>query len=204
MKDLYKTISSESRGQFKDRGSRFIAMAIPVKTEEEIKEKLASLRKEYHDARHHCFAWRLEPEMIRYRYNDDGEPSGSAGRPIFGQIQSWELTNILIVVIRYFGGTLLGVGGLINAYRSASSEALAKATIIEKKVEEKLKVNFPYDAMNAVMSIVKKYDLKLEEQHFDLDCSLTLSVWKRRIDEVYDHFGKVEGCQTVKGDDLKL
>ncbi len=120
MRDLYKTISSNTKGQFKDRGSRFIALAFHVISEDEIKEQITLLRKEYHDARHHCFAWRLGPDMERYRVNDDGEPSGSAGRPIFGQIQSRELTDILVVVIRYFGGTLLGVGGLINAYRSST------------------------------------------------------------------------------------
>ena len=137
MKDLYLTISSNTKGQFKDRGSRFIALAFHVVSEDEIKEQITLLRKEYHDARHHCFAWRLGPDMERYRVNDDGEPSGSAGRPIFGQIQSRELTDILVVVIRYFGGTLLGVGGLINAYRSAASDALEHANITEKKVEEK-------------------------------------------------------------------
>ena len=198
MKDLYKTIKSASKGQFRDRGSRFVAMAFPVSTEDEIKEKIAFLRKAHHDARHHCFAWRLGPEMEQYRLNDDGEPSGSAGRPIFGQIQSRELTDILIVVIRYFGGTLLGVGGLINAYRSASSEALDHAVIIEKKVEAQIRLNFPFEAMNAVMSIVKEYDLILGQQDFDLECSLTLAVWRRNYSIVSEHLGKVEGCKIVQ------
>ena len=197
MYDLYKTISSESKGLFKDRGSRFIALVYPVSSEGEIKDRISLLRKEFHDARHHCFAWRLGPEMERYRVNDDGEPSGSAGRPIFGQIQSRELTDILIVVIRYFGGTLLGVGGLINAYRSAASDALDHTSIIEKKVEKKLTVNFPYDAMNAVMSIVKVYDLQMEDQRFDLDCSLDLRVWIRNFAKLTQRLEKLDGCKII-------
>ena len=200
MNDLFKTISSESKGLFKDRGSRFIALAYPVSSEREIKERISLLRKEFHDARHHCFAWRLGPEMERYRVNDDGEPSGTAGRPIFGQIQSRELTDILIVVIRYFGGTLLGVGGLINAYRSSASEALEHANVIEKKVEEKVTINFPYDAMNAVMSIIKEYDLQMDKQHFDLDCSLELRVWTRNFPKLTQRFNKLNGCKMIIGE----
>ncbi|MDX2431616.1 MAG: YigZ family protein [Bacteroides sp.] len=194
MKDLYKTISSDSKGLYKDRGSRFISLAFPVVSETEIKEKLDFLRKEYHDARHHCFAWRLGPDLERYRVNDDGEPSGSAGRPIFAQIQSRELTNILVVVIRYFGGTLLGVGGLINAYRSSTSDALDQANIIERRVETLIKLNFEYEAMNSVMSIVKDFGLKFDSQNFDLVCSLTLRVWMRQLQEVTESFKKVKGC----------
>lgn len=194
MKDLYKTISSDSKGLYKDRGSRFISLVFPVISELEIKEKLAFLRKEYHDARHHCFAWRLGPDLERYRVNDDGEPSGSAGRPIFAQIQSRELTNILVVVIRYFGGTLLGVGGLINAYRSSTSDALDQANIIERRVETLIKLDFEYEAMNSVMSIVKDFSLKFDSQNFDLACSLTLRVWMRQLQEVTESFNKVKGC----------
>lgn len=197
MRDLYKTISSDSKGLYKDRGSRFISLAFPVVSELEIKEKIAFLRKEYHDARHHCFAWRLGPDMELYRVNDDGEPSGSAGRPIFGQIQSRELTNILVVVIRYFGGTLLGVGGLINAYRSSTSDALDQANIIERRVETLIKLNFEYDAMNSVMKIVKDYGLKFDSQSFDLNCSLTLRVWMRQVQAVRESFDKVKGCSLT-------
>ena len=122
MADLYKSIQNPSEGLYKEKGSKFLAFAYPVSTVEEIKERMAYLQKQFHDARHHCYAWRLGADMERYRVNDDGEPSGSAGNPIFGQIQSRELSDILVVVIRYFGGTLLGVGGLINAYRSATSD----------------------------------------------------------------------------------
>jgi len=195
MKDLYYTISSRAEGQFKDRGSRFIALAYPVSSEDEIKEQIASLKKEYHDARHHCFAWRLGADMSRYRFNDDGEPSGSAGRPILGQLQSRELTNILVVVIRYFGGTLLGVGGLINAYRTATATALGKAEIIEKKVEKEIRIQFSYEAMNEVMKIIKEYDLGFEDQHFDLECSLSLRIWKRLLPAAKERFSKIEGCR---------
>ncbi len=197
MNDLFKTISADSEGQFRDRGSRFIARAFPVATEEEIKGRIAILRKEYHDARHQCFAWRLGPEMERYRINDDGEPSGSAGRPIFGQIQSRELTNILVVVIRYFGGKLLGVGGLINAYKTSASNALENANIIEKRVEKLLKLQFSYDAMNPVMNIIKEFGLVFDNQHFDINCKLNLSVWSRQIGEVTDRFAKIEGCRII-------
>ena len=200
MGDLYKTILSDSKGLFKDRGSRFISLAFPVDSEAEIKKKIAMLRKEYHDARHHCFAWRLGPDMEQFRVNDDGEPSGSAGRPIFGQIQSRELTNILVVVIRYFGGTLLGVGGLINAYRSSAADALEHASIIEKRVENTVGLSFSYDAMNDVMSIVKDYDLQVDQQQFDLSCSLTLRVWSRLHQEVVEKLGKVESC-TISGEE---
>lgn len=197
MRDLYKTISAESKGQFKDRGSRFIAFAYPVKTESEIKDKISLLRKEYYDARHHCFAWRLGADWERYRINDDGEPSGSAGRPIFGQIQSRELTDILVVVCRYFGGTLLGVSGLINAYRSATVQALEEVRIIEKRVEKLIRLEFSYEAMNGVMSIVKDYGLQFEDQHFDLDCSLTLRVWMREYAALEQSFSRVEGCRII-------
>jgi uncharacterized YigZ family protein len=153
--DTYKTIASESKGLFRDRGSRFIAIARPVSSQEEIKTILEELRREYHDARHHCYAWMLTPDRQAWRVNDDGEPSGTAGRPIMGQINSHGLTNILIVVIRYFGGTLLGVSGLINAYRSAAEDALANARIIEKYVTENWLVRFPYIAMNDVMKVLK-------------------------------------------------
>jgi uncharacterized YigZ family protein len=197
MKDLYKTISSNTKGQFKDRGSRFIALAFHVVSEDEIKEQITLLRKEYHDARHHCFAWRLGPDMERYRVNDDGEPSGSAGRPIFGQIQSRELTDILVVVIRYFGGTLLGVGGLINAYRSSTTAALDQATIIEKRVEKQMNLKFSYETMNAVMGIIKEFGLKPEHQHFDLNCSLSTRVWMRHISAVTERIEKIEHCKIV-------
>ena len=133
--------------------------------------------------------------MERYRVNDDGEPSGSAGRPIFGQIQKYELTDILVVVIRYFGGTLLGVGGLITAYKTATAEALCSAEIIKKRLEKQIELHFPYEAMNGVMKIVKDYNLSVEDQHFDLSCTLRLRVWIRHIPKVSQSIMKIEGCK---------
>lgn len=195
MNDLFRTISSPTRGIFKDRGSKFLAFAYPVRDEKEIRLHLDTLRKDYHDARHHCYAWRLGAEKALYRVNDDGEPSGSAGKPILGQMLSKDLTDILVVVIRYFGGTLLGVGGLINAYRSATADAFGQARIIECRVEERMRLEFGYDRMNAVMKSIKDLQLKFEDQHFDMDCSLTLRVWIREHDRVLNTFSKLQGCK---------
>lgn len=195
MSDLYKTIQAPSKGSFKDKGSKFLAFAYPVSSEEEINLAREQLKKSYHDARHHCFAWRLGADMDRFRVNDDGEPSGSAGKPILGQIQSRDLTNVLIVVVRYFGGTLLGVGGLIRAYRSAASDALGNALIIEKKVSEKLKLEFEYEQMNSVMKVLKDMELEFEDQRFDLSCSLTVKVWSRKKDRLLSKLSIIEGCR---------
>ncbi len=196
MNDLYKTIQSKSEGLYKEKGSKFIAFAYPMSSEEAIKTEIAKLRKHYHDARHHCFAWRLGADLERYRVNDDGEPPGSAGKPIYGQIQSRELTDVLVVVIRYFGGTLLGVGGLINAYRSAASDALDQSGIIELKVNSRLKLEFGYSQMNSVMKVIKDFQLEFEDQQFDLDCSLTLKVWKRNEYQVVKKLSIIEGCKV--------
>ncbi len=198
MADLYKTIQNPSEGLYKEKGSKFLAFAYPVSTVEEIKERMAYLQKQFHDARHHCYAWRLGADMERYRVNDDGEPSGSAGNPIFGQIQSRELSDILVVVIRYFGGTLLGVGGLINAYRSATSDSFDQARIVELKVYNLIHVQFEYSQMNSVMKVIKDLDLGFENQDFDLSCSLTLKVWKRKMDRVWTQLSLIKGCKLSR------
>ena len=159
MKDTFHTIRESAEGIYKEKGSKFMAFAFPVRSEEEIKERMEILKKEYHDARHHCYAWRLGAEMEQFRSNDDGEPSGSAGPPILGQIRSKNLTNILVVVVRYFGGTLLGVGGLIQAYKSAAADALEHADIVLEKVYSRWEVQFGYPRMNDIMRLVKEYDL---------------------------------------------
>lgn len=200
MNDLFKTIQSPSEGLYKDKGSKFLAFAFPVCSENIIKAQITDLQKKYHDARHHCFAWRLGADMDRYRVNDDGEPSGSAGKPIFGQIQSRDLTDVLVVVVRYFGGKLLGVSGLINAYRSAASDALDRSGIIELKVYSSLKLEFEYIQMNLVMKVIKDFQLGFEDQEFDLNCSLTLKVWKRQKNQVMDRLSIIEGCRVVKTD----
>jgi uncharacterized YigZ family protein len=194
--DTYKTIEGESRGLFRDRGSRFIAIAIPVTSQEGIKSRLADLRKEYHDARHHCFAWVLGPDRQSYRINDDGEPSGTAGRPILGQINSNELTNILIVVIRYFGGTLLGVSGLINAYRSAAADAIANATIVEKHLMERWSLSLPYTAMNDVMKVLRDEACSQSEHRYTgSDVTVEIEFRSSRGDHVTGRLGKITGLK---------
>ena len=192
--DTYKTIAAESKGLFKDRGSRFIAIARPVSSQEEIKTVLEDLRKEYHDARHHCYAWMLTPDRQAWRVNDDGEPSGTAGRPIMGQINSRELTNIVVVVIRYFGGTLLGVSGLINAYRSAAEDALADARIIEKHVTESWLVTFPYTSMNDVMKVLKDEGCGQHAHDYTGEkCSAEISFRASKADLITGRLQKIAG-----------
>ncbi len=188
----YKTIRNRSAGIFKDRGSKFLAFAFPVSTEDHIKEIIDNLRREYHDARHHCYAWRLGADLEHFRANDDGEPSGTAGRPVLGQIQKYELTDILIVVVRYFGGTLLGTGGLINAYRSAATDALEQAEIIRMDVKERYEVKFPYSAMNDVMKVLKEEQAHQLSQDFDMDCSILVTIPLERSDRLTGRLGGIE------------
>lgn len=195
--DTYKTVASDARGLFKDRGSRFIALVIPVTGQEQIKEKLEELRKEFHDARHHCYAWVLGPDRQTWRANDDGEPSGTAGRPILGQINSRELTDILIVVIRYFGGTLLGVSGLINAYRSAAEDALSNASIIEKTVMHTYVLKFPYLSMNDVMKVLKEEGCSQSAHSYGNDCSVEISVRSSAAERVTERLRKIDGLTAT-------
>ncbi len=197
MKDTYRTIETPTEGLYKEKGSKFIALAYPVYTEEEVKEVLAELRKKYYDARHHCYAYILGADKTRFRANDDGEPNHSAGDPILGQIRSADLSNVLVVVIRYFGGTKLGVGGLINAYKTATAEALTLATVIEKHETALLQTHYAYPQMNDVMSLVKEYDLPVRDQHFELDCRLTLEVRKKLQEEVVSKLEDMEGVSVT-------
>lgn len=195
MKDEYRSIKAEATGLFKDRGSKFIAIARPVSSEDEIKEMLENTRKQYHDARHQCFAYRLGTGDDTWRVNDDGEPSGTAGNPIMGQIRSYELTNVLIIVVRYFGGTLLGTGGLINAYRSAARDALENAQIIKKTISCIYSLHFPYEAMNDVMRVIKEENLGQSEQLFELECSMKVhfrASLEKRIKKKFDLIQKLE------------
>lgn len=183
--DTYFTISGASEGLFKNKGSRFLAFAFPVKDENEAKDHVQILKKQYHNARHHCYAYRIgteEPYMIRM--NDDGEPSGTAGKPIFGQILSKQLTNILIVVVRYFGGTLLGTSGLIKAYKAAAENALMNSTIKQNVLKEKLHLHFGYQEMNAVMSVVKEESVEITQQDFQEECNMDISVPRKVKDSV--------------------
>jgi len=196
IKDTYKTITKPSEETlFKDRNSKFFGYAFPVFSEEDIKERLEELRKQHHTARHHCYAWQLGTENIRFRANDDGEPSNSAGQPIYGQIQAFDVTNILIVSVRYFGGTKLGVGGLINAYRNSAQLALEASDIIEKTIDIHYKLKIGYDMMNKVQRIIKERNLDIINQKLELDCEYTISVRKKEaksIFEVFDNLFKVE------------
>ncbi|MDL2319565.1 YigZ family protein [Alistipes sp. OttesenSCG-928-B03] len=194
--DSYKTIAGPSRAVFRERGSKFYAYAWPVADEAQIKEHLDVLRKEYYDATHHCYAWRLGPEGERERANDDGEPSGSAGRPILGQMLSAGVTNLLIVVVRYFGGTKLGVPGLINSYRESARAALDKAQIIERTVDIHFKVRFSYPVMNDVMRVVKEVGPTVVSQSFDNVCEMELSIRRARSMQLADRLEKCEGAEV--------
>jgi len=193
--DTYRTIRKPSEGIYKDRGSKFIALAFPVKDEESVKENLEKVRKLYHDARHHCYAYRLGFDKLTYRVNDDGEPSGTAGKPIFGQFLSNDLTNILVVVVRYFGGTKLGVGGLIKAYKTATAEALNEGFFITKKVLDIYEINFEYDQMNDVMKILKEDNINQIDHRFDLKCMVKFSIRKKFTNDVYDRLDKIKNLR---------
>jgi len=191
--DTYKTIIGTSSGIYKEKGSRFVSVAIPVTDQDQIKLVIEKIRKEHHDAKHHCYAYILGHERLIWRVNDDGEPSGTAGRPILGQINSLGLTNIIIVVSRYFGGTLLGVSGLINAYRSAAASALANAKITEKTVNEYYEITFPFSSLNDVMKVLKEENLGQSEQLFDLECRIKLNFRKSVQEKVLNRFSGIEG-----------
>jgi uncharacterized YigZ family protein len=187
-KDTYRTVQNRSEGIFRDRGSKFLAFAYPVYSVEEIKQVLTRLRKEYHDARHHCYAYRLGASKEVFRVHDDGEPSGSAGYPILGQIRSKDLSNILIVVVRYFGGILLGVGGLIHAYRSAAASAIDNAVIVSAAEEDLIELAFPYPAINEVMRFLHEEGMKIQEQDFSESCRIRAQVRKSSTSHVLDYF----------------
>lgn len=193
--DAYKSIASPSEGLFKDNGSRFIALAYPVETEEEVREIVNGLRKEYHDARHHCYAYRLGYKRDIFRASDDGEPSGSAGRPILGQIDSLGLSDVLVVVVRYFGGIKLGIPGLIRAYKSSSADALSQAGIIEKIAARRFRLHFDYLSMNAVMKVLKDMDLPQSGQQFGEKCSLEVRV---RLSAVEDFLQRISDCTKLE------
>ena len=192
--DSYKSIAAPSEGLFKDNGSRFIARAYPVETEEEVKEIVASLKKEFYDARHHVYAYRLGYKGDRFRANDDGEPSGSSGRPVLGQIDSNGLSDILVVVISYFGGIKLGIPGLIRAYKTSTADAIANAEIVEKIASRMYRVSFGYMGMNSVMKVFKDMGLEQKNQKFDMECSIDTSVRLSQVDTFLERMGDVEGC----------
>ncbi len=195
-KDTYKTLVKPSEETlFKDRNSKFFGYAFPVSTEDDIKNCLDELKKKHPNAGHHCYAWQLGTEKIRFRANDDGEPSNSAGQPIYGQIQAFDITNVLIVSVRYFGGTKLGVGGLINAYRTSAKMALEQSDIIQKTIDIQFKVTFGYDMMNKVQQVIKKNQLEILNQKLELNCQYIISIRKKDaaiIFEMFTNMFKVE------------
>lgn len=190
--DTYKTITGVVDSCYTEKRSRFIAYAVPVRTVEEVKEQVDKFRKQYYDARHVCWAYMLGPDRSTFRANDDGEPSGTAGKPILGQINSLELTDILVVVIRYFGGIKLGTGGLIVAYRAAAAEALSLAEIEERTVDEEITVQFEYPFMNGIMRIIKEDNPEVLSQSFDMNCKMTLRIRKSEADKLRNRLLKVE------------
>jgi len=195
MEDTYLTLPSMSEGLYKDKGSKFYSFAFPVSTKEQIKSIVEDFRKKYHDARHVCYAYRIHPTMIETRANDDGEPSGTAGKPILGVLVSKDLVNVLVVVVRYFGGTLLGTSGLITAYREATLDAINHNEIIEKKVEVSFTIYFGYLVMNDVMKIIKDENPTVLEQTFDNDCKMLLQIRVRDYDKIINRLQKVEGLK---------
>ncbi|MFT4092762.1 MAG: YigZ family protein [Niabella sp.] len=191
LSDYYNTIDIPGTAEYKDRGSRFIARAVPVKNLADCKLKLAEIKKEYPKASHYCFAYRLGLDNNQFRVSDDGEPSGSAGRPILGQIDSREVTDVLIVVIRYFGGTLLGVPGLINAYKSAAAMVLQVTPLVRRPVLISHELEFDYTRMNEVMTIVKQFDCQVQKQELQLFCTMEIGIPLFRLDETLMRFGDI-------------
>jgi len=200
--DTYKEVKNHTTGIYKEKGSKFIAYSYPIYSEQQVKERLEEVKKIERSARHHCYAYIINPDKSLQRANDDGEPSSTAGKPILGQILSNDLTNILIIVVRYFGGVKLGVPGLIRSYKTAASDAISKSTIITKTIKEHYQVDFKYPQMNDVMRIVKEYDLEVVNTDFGIDCNLIFAVVKSRANNVMvtfkkNHELKIEYLQTI-------
>ena len=198
--DRYLTVDGPAEAASRERSSKFLAYIYPVRTEEEIRERLDALRKRYYDATHHCYAWRLGPRGEAFRANDDGEPSGTAGKPILGQLLSNDITDCLVVVVRYFGGTKLGVPGLIAAYRESAAEAIAAAEIVELTVDRTVRVDFPYIAMNDIMRVIKEQQPKIASQEFDNLCTMVLTIRESRAGELTEKLKKAGG--SIAGEDI--
>ena len=195
--DSYKTVKSLSEGTYTERRSKFLAFAMPVTTAEEVKQIVADYQKRFYDARHVCYAYMLGHERLNFRANDNGEPSGTAGKPILGQINSNELTDLLIIVVRYFGGVKLGTSGLIVAYRTAAAEAIAAAEVVEKTVDESVSILFEYPLMNDVMRIVKEESPAIVSQGYDSDCSMTLRISKDSMSRLRSRLEKIATLRFV-------
>lgn len=201
VKDSYNTIKEASEGFFKDRGSKFFGYAYPYASEQELKAKIEELKKEHHTARHHCYAYRFKQDYSVYRANDDGEPTNSAGKPILGQIDAKDLTNVAVVVVRYFGGTKLGVGGMMNAYKTAALEALNNAEIIECTIDDVYKVNFGYPEMNTVMRFIKELGVEIVDQKMELDCEIQFSIRQKDANKAQEKFSGLKNISIKKMED---
>ncbi len=193
--DTYLTIKKNTEAIFKDKGSKFLAFAYPVENDHQIKEILNQLKKEHHTANHHCYAYRLGADKMNFRANDDGEPNNTAGKPILGQIQSNDLTNVLIVVVRYFGGTLLGVSGLINAYKNSAADVIKASTIIEKQILFNYTIQFYFEHLNDVMKLLKQLDCKITSQQFDNNCEMSFSIRRANSEQCEEKLKKIEGLK---------
>lgn len=193
--DTYLTIEKSTEAIFKDKGSKFLAFAYPVENDQQIKEILNQLKKEHHTANHHCYAYRLGADKMNFRANDDGEPNNTAGKPILGQIQSNDLTNVLIVVVRYFGGTLLGVSGLINAYKNSAADVIKASTIIEKQILFNYTIQFYFEHLNDVMKLLKQLDCKITSQQFDNNCEISFSIRKANSEQCEEKLKKIDGLK---------
>ncbi len=198
--DTYRTIKGTAEGLYKEKGSKFLAFAFPVRTVEEVKSHLDKLRKDYFDARHHCYAYILGATKEAWRANDDGEPSGTGGRPIYGQLLSADLTDTLVVVVRYFGGILLGASGLANAYKVAARDAIEHAEIIEKTIDIRYRLHFEYALMNDVMRIIKEFGLTPQNQDFNLDCRLDVEVRQSQSVRFYDAIANLRAVKLEQLD----
>lgn len=195
--DTYRTLAAPTQDVYKEKGSRFIGLAFPVTREEEVKDVLKAIKKEYFDATHHCYAYQLGFDKTAFRVNDDGEPSGTAGRPIFGQIQSLDLTQVLVVVVRYYGGTKLGVSGLINAYKTTARGALDKGIILEKTVKEVYRINFFYEQMNEVMHLLKEQHVDILTAKYEAECELEVAIRRNNSSLLTDALRKKEKVQYL-------
>lgn len=200
MADSFKTIKHKTEGIFKEKGSKFLSFAIPVTDENQIKTEIQEFRKNYHDARHVCYAWVLGPERLNFRVNDDGEPSGTAGKPILGQINSKELTDILVVVVRYFGGVLLGTGGLIQAYKEAASEAINKTEILTKTVEKQIIIQFDYPLQHIILKLLKDNQTIVEERVLEMNCTFKLRVPNAGYLHLIQSLNNIHGVQVISSD----
>lgn len=198
MNDLYKTITKPAEGYITEKKSKFLSFAFPVTTADEVKEIVDEYRKKYYDARHVCWAYMLGTEREDFRANDDGEPSGTAGRPILGQINSYELTNVLVLVVRYFGGTLLGTGGLVKAYKEAAEDAIKNAEIVEKTIDESFTIHFEYLLLNDVMRVLKQFENASWEQDFQESCTMKIRIRKSEFRQLYDTFEAIYGVEFVE------